>query len=1566
MIFRILYSIWKFFWTTVGVLLAITVIAGGLAISALQLPVSKEYINGQLTSAFNEQFEGTVKVESLSGFLPFRAELNEVGFYAPGSEEHPEIKLSRLTLSVNLWQLLQKNIEVLTLDLDQPDLILSKTGETLTIAKIFSPRESDPETSILGGDEPFFKEFNLFAPLIRVIDGVVIVDESIEIPAETGFNTPFSVSEINADLLFENTTSQLFIDLGTLTAWLTASEFEGQIALRGQFFNDGQYLELNGIDFSSDMASFSFNGEAIPINLFAGDLTNQVRNANYRLDLQQSSLHADVLKRFLPDIDLPDNSVELRTLLSGTIDLLYADRFELTYGQSSILADGLLEDINSEQFSYNVQLENVVLDPSETGWFLKRAHEDFDIERYNTAVLRGSLQGTLSSLRTNMDLQTGSGDLNLDGEFYFDSTPEYELLMVLDSLDLSPFTPDTSLSTRFSGLITAQGSGFDKNASIAASLHLLDGYIINYPFSRAVAEINYANNTLQYNSRAELDDSEFLTSGNFSIDDGYITLTTDGTVRNVNFKDYFPALPYERAVYDGRYSANIEGKELDDFFGRFSVEITNAVIDSDTLRPHQLYFDIDEPDLETRNLRFTSSFFDGEVSGSINPTNIAAMGRHWLGYLRERVNEEFLYTDDLILAVAEPEPEEFEDFNLDLNALMRVKDFELLRKYLPDLPDLKSSARITASANATNKRLSLSANINDDQFKYENSTVNGLNSAFSATFDYGESLRERSLIDFQINGTNVQIGDNFLFEEAFVNLSMRNDTISVEQQFGNPDDDVNYSGRFNSVLKQDRFEINVDTLQLTVPGFQWSNIDKPQIVFTDQRKIEVSDFTISSGDDLVRINGVYSNDFDDAVSYRIEDFNLSGISDLIGGRIRFSGFANGDFITRSLTETPSIQGDLFVNDGRINGRIIGDVTLNSEFNQELNRFDTNIHVYTDPENYTAYLEENNNNGHDIRFEGYFNVPAAVQEGEDIFYFDADLRQIDMWIVTFIVPTIVVEMEGRSSGSGFVRAGMDDYDFSGTFDIEDVYGVPIFTNVGYNLEGELVFNKMDGLLFNDIMLEDADGGTGRLYGQIDLDQFSPSTIFDLNLDLDNLRFMNNPPDREVPFTASLYGTGAAQLSGTNLDPLIRTTQTISLSNRSRVTIPLREETEFEQDRRFIQFVDSFDIRFSEIDQDFDENGNGNGNDDEQLDLTFIELFSMDVQFSANDPINVELIFDPVTNEVLNSTGTGQFRLLLQDQDITMFGRYNIQGGEYQFVGGDILTRRFTLREGGNITWQGELQDANLNVTAAYRARPDISTLIPSLTTFQRVPIELILQIGGTIAAIENDFYFTVPTGIEGTVDPTISTQINTLNQNEDEKVLQAFAILLTGNFIPSDQAQTLGFGENITGTTALVNPLIGSQIISPLLSNQINSLLNSDIVFDVDVNVTRNRVGGEEGDEFGVDLDVALRLFDDRIILRREGQIAGQQSNIGDLGATYRINRILSVTAFHRQDPTLAARTETDSRQTQEMNGLGLEAQFQFNTWQSLRERFSNSVKRLFGIKEDESEDEAVIEPIAGS
>jgi hypothetical protein len=96
------------------------------------------------------------------------------------------------------------------------------------------------------------------------------------------------------------------------------------------------------------------------------------------------------------------------------------------------------------------------------------------------------------------------------------------------------------------------------------------------------------------------------------------------------------------------------------------------------------------------------------------------------------------------------------------------------------------------------------------------------------------------------------------------------------------------------------------------------------------------------------------------------------------------------------------------------------------------------------------------------------------------------------------------------------------------------------------------------------------------------------------------------------------------------------------------------------------------------------------------------------------------------------------------------------------------------------------------------------------------------------------------------------------------------------------------------------------------------------------------------------------LYNDRIILSREGQITGSQSTIGDIGATYKINQALALTAFHRQDPTFSNYSGSDnSQQSQDINGIGLETEVSFSSWRSFLGQLFEPVTRLFTRKEEE-------------
>jgi translocation and assembly module TamB len=1550
LLYRLLYKLWRFFWILTGTLLAVVLTLAICIIFALQLPSVQNYLADEVVTTFNDQFEGELIIERVSGFLPLRAEIIGGRVYSPENDDVPVIRFEEASVTVNWWELLRQNLTISSFELTRPVITLSMEEDELNLDRAFRQKEEVRTRRLLEGDTPqIFQRVDIFAPHLSIIDGTLTADESIALPPVLQLPSPLRLEEINAGLFFEVTETQLYADLLNLRAEIPDSDFEF-VQLSGQFFTDDRFLELNRIALVTGIGHLDFSLEATPVNLLGNGSMEEIRQAEYRAEIRESELSPRFVEKFYPDFPATEQNLVLEASAEGTASELFVDRLQLNLGQTSLLLTGELSNLLDNRFSYRVNIDHVLLHPDEVRTFAEEYVGGTDLQQYQLSTLHGNLSGNLDSLATNLQLETAAGELSLDGSLGFHSPFPYAFTASVDSLDITPFTPDTSKQTLLAGTIETEGQGFDETAHIRSSVDLDSSIIAGQYLDRLHADLEYNDRRLRYDFLFENEPGSLRAGGDYIRTENEHQFTVEGNLNQADLARYTDFFGVNQTRFTGTFSANLRGNDLEDMNGRVSIEMDESMIGADSLRAHQLYADITAPENGSRRLRFTSSFLDGEMRGTLSPDLIGELASHWGDYLQDRVRNEFLFDEEFEFSDELQRLPSDEEISAEISVELLAKDLDLLRLYLPDLPAVQSRARMNATVQADRDEFYLSGNLSDQFFRYDDKILEHLNSSVSASFRHGQPFSEYNNVDLQINFEKATINEMDL-RESYLNLSMRNDSLQVRQHFLRADS-ISVESSFAGKISPGMLEVDVDEFNLGSPRYNWYTTGSPKVVYTDRHALTLRDVQLTSDNDLLEINGTFSSNPEDSVEYRMDNFDLQRISDLIGGRITFSGIANGEFVTRSLTQTPSVQGYLEVDEGRILDRLIGDVNLNSVFNPDENRFDTDIRVYTDPEKYPEYYRRNDQIGQDLRFTGYFKIPEQENPDEDFLYFDADLREIDMWIVTFIAPAIVYDMEGSSSGTGFIRASRNDYDFEGVFDIEDVYGVPFFMNVGYTLSGELVFNRSDGLLFNDIRLEDSDGGNGLLYGQVDLDDFSPDNYLDLTLDLNNLHFMNNPQDPDVPFYSSLYGTGQARISGSNFSPFLRTTTPIVLSSNSRVSIPLEEETEFEQDRRFIQFVDSFDLAALDerLRRERDENGDSDDNDDE---LTFLERFTMDMQFSAVDPVNVRLIFDPVTNEILNANGNGQVRILLEDQDVSMFGRFNIQGGDYQFVSGDIFTRRFTLQEGGSISWQGDLIDASLNVTAVYRARPSISTLLASTTattqqdTGQRIPVELVLQIGGTITQVENDFFFRVPTGIEGTLDPTIATQINNLNQNEEEKLVQATSILLSGNFLPSSQAQNLGLGEGITGTAAVVNPLLTSQVINPLLSNQINSLLRSDITFDIDLNLTAFNE---------VDLGVALRLFDDRVILRREGQITGEQSDIGDLGATYRINRIFSLTAFHRQDPTLSYTSGVETRQAQEMNGLGLEAQVQFNTWGGFRERISDAVRSMFGIQRKEEEE----------
>src|SRR5699024_6821720 len=90
------------------------------------------------------------------------------------------------------------------------------------------------------------------------------------------------------------------------------------------------------------------------------------------------------------------------------------------------------------------------------------------------------------------------------------------------------------------------------------------------------------------------------------------------------------------------------------------------------------------------------------------------------------------------------------------------------------------------------------------------------------------------------------------------------------------------------------------------------NQETPTLILTGPERVVFKDFKFMSQDEYFQLRGALSPDHEDSLSFSLQDINLGRISELVDGRIGFSGILNGNLVTRSLTREPTIQGKLNV------------------------------------------------------------------------------------------------------------------------------------------------------------------------------------------------------------------------------------------------------------------------------------------------------------------------------------------------------------------------------------------------------------------------------------------------------------------------------------------------------------------------------------------------------------------------------------------------------------------------------------------------------------------------------
>lgn len=602
-----------------------------------------------------------------------------------------------------------------------------------------------------------------------------------------------------------------------------------------------------------------------------------------------------------------------------------------------------------------------------------------------------------------------------------------------------------------------------------------------------------------------------------------------------------------------------------------------------------------------------------------------------------------------------------------------------------------------------------------------------------------------------------------------------------------------------------------------------------------------------------------------------------------------SGLADGFLIYRHVGKHDVVLGDVQLEGLSLDGDTLGDFDLRTGYQEADNKVLLSVNS---PKGKIKHLKG----------EGYYDI--------DKEYINLDIGFKESEIASFqaFVKDYVKLMEGTAALNGHLSGPISMPQFEGSLlllqakvRIEYLKTVYKFNRANVNFDRQ----NMDIIPF---MVEDVNGKTGRVSGNINHNGFNQ---FKYNLHIDGLKgfqVLNTTSTDNNLFYGQAYGTGAASISGNTNQ--VRMHVTAKSEKGTQITInPFGGEAE--SGDGLINYVDYDTTGFS-------------GNRAKAIPFGFGIVLDLE----ATPDAEMQMLFSATSDDRIRAKGTGKVKLeLTPEGNFLMNGKVNLLDGEYRFSAMNLVAKKFVLKPGGSVEWNGDPFTGKIDIDGIYKLRTTISEIVNTSSNADpniRIPVECIINIKGTVERPLISFDMNFPdlqNNLNGSAASELNAVLSNFRREPDLMNQQIVFLLISGKFIPLNNTS-----NNVAGS-------LGTQTVSDLLSKQAAGLLTR---LDPNLDLTVDMLNATDPTKSRAALiSASRRVLDNRLELQGSFATDNSQNNFQAV-YTFRKNGSLKAKAFNRMgfDPIYSRNITT--------SGLGLYYRREFD-----------HIYELFGKKEKE-------------
>jgi hypothetical protein len=703
-----------------------------------------------------------------------------------------------------------------------------------------------------------------------------------------------------------------------------------------------------------------------------------------------------------------------------------------------------------------------------------------------------------------------------------------------------------------------------------------------------------------------------------------------------------------------------------------------------------------------------------------------------------------------------------------------------------------------------------------------------------------------------------------------VDLNTHPDNFVLTTDWDNKGTDLN-RGSFivtGTFIKSDNekanpfLKITIDSTRLYSRNNLWQ-ISRSGIVL-DSNSVSINKLYISNKERYYLVDGTLSVDPGDTLRLEFKGIDISPLNYLINKNnkpdkisLSLKGLLNGQVLLTNLYKNPLIESNLKINNLSLLQSDYGDLSIVSEWNNEKKVAD--IHAENNLDN-KKLLEINGN---------YDPAKKKID-----LTAKADNLPIDA--LNPLLRVFASGITGTATGKVNLSGELNKLVLKGALMAENAYMKIDYLQTKYKINDSIRFDK-NAIIFKNIKVTDEKGNTATLNGSVYHNYFKGYSA-DLIINANDCMVLNTRPKDNNMFYGTAFATGVATIESTpgalSFDISAKT------GKNTKFYIPLNS-SETISEYSFITFIntDTTNHKSKPVE--------ASNTPKTRIDLNF--------DLEVTPDAEVQLIFDLKGGDVIKGHGSGDLNINLNKKgEFKISGDYIIEDGDYLFTLGSMLNKSFSVENGGRISFNGDIKNAEIDLKAIYKLKASLYEILQDERFNERIPVECQINLSGKLfnPVVNLDIY--LPTADEAT-----RTYLKNVITTEEELSRQ-FLYLLVMNSFYADPS----YGSSLTNTTSTGTSAM-AVTTTEMVSNQLSNWL-SQISNDFEIGFVY-RPGYKDINSDEVQLALSTQLLNDKVVINGNFDVRGTTSAptdntdqlTGDFDIEYKITQKIRFKVFNR-------------------------------------------------------------------